>query len=332
MRGIYFLLLALILAGCIYETPQSSQLSGGNFDSTDDLYSEETSEARDLGRSELESDYPFKYIIKGVENIFDECGGCLDYVAASGIAMRRFDSEMGYPFIASLSGALRLDNRQESVEEFFNNRIANYGFRIVASGEFAGIETEPVDNQETYIKSILNTDIVPAVCIDRYAIYEDQLLRYNEAAFNRSHEKIFVSAVGYDANKDIFINDPTVLGLKASYQNTGFDRFMDGWRDCGYFSAYFYPDSYAVSEEESLRIIKDDILASHEDIGRDELKKGYATRHLLYLYLRDIDMDMALRMKYSSLIFRHITEEKENFNKGINEIIEIEREAVQEIK
>ncbi len=318
MRGQYLLLL-ILLAGCIYETPQAQQISESSYDSSDDLFVEpEPFLNRDVNFS-MNRYYPDEYRIKSVENIFDEINGSLDYLACSASSMRRFDGTIDYPLVVVISGALTLDPDPDA---FFGDRINLLGFRGYSSND-ADHLIEDGKAGIALIKTLLYSGAIPIVKLDRYEIHPDQALRYKNQS--RMHESIFVSVVGYD--KEIMINDPSKKGLKAGYQDIAQEHFVSAWKAMDYGLYFIWPMGDVAGQPEINEVIKKDLNAGYDRLDEDR-ELTALTRNMLYLYLKDINNEAALLFKESYLEIKAA----DDLSAIKDKIITIEKEATEKLK
>ncbi|MBR9699572.1 hypothetical protein GOV09_03905 [Candidatus Woesearchaeota archaeon] len=334
-----FLLALIILAGCIYETPQAVQLSVKDFNSTAGTFEEK--ETTDLPEFKLRTETPASHTVKAVENIYDGCNGCIDFVAATAVSMRRFNPDLPYSFIVALSGAAKLDDKGASLEEFLGSRLSLYGFKaFYASAELNSklrqfyakydLKATPIKGQGSivYLQLITSSNAVPIVAVDRFYLHHELLRRYQQEK-EKFHDPIFVPVVGYDQN--IKINNPTLAG--ASYLDITPQDFYDGWlsevNDYGpLFTWYVLRESDPIDEEEAKVTIRKDILLSHNVLKRElseqQLKQGFITRKALADWLDD--KEQAGKFRQSSVLFKEMIDER-NINK-VNDIIALEKEVI----
>jgi hypothetical protein len=358
----YLLLLTILLffTGCIYETPQAKQISQNSYNSTSGTFTkQQAQDSKTIQKFEIKSGYESAYTLKSVENFYDECDGCMDYVSASAAGMRKFDSSLTYPFIVSISGALSLSDKDSSVSEFLGERIKNYGFEAFFA---SSADTSPqlsnfyvkykIKNtflhglgDLPYLKLVIYSGAVPIVTLDRYYLFQEQSFRYSNLTFNYSQKNqvIFAIVPGYDTEK-MLISDPTVEGLKANYQSAEISNFTNGWENTNSsygprFVFYLVRQDVPVSNLQAMELIKKDIIKSHGNLqnymsgkvssdflGRIILQ-GYTTRKLLAEYLKEDNPGLSNQFKESSNKFKSIIAEKDinTIYKVFDDIINLEK-------
>jgi len=247
MKKAYLLILIFFLAGCIYETPEAKQVSQKSINTTKDIFAViNDSGVEIIQEFKFQTNPPNSYLIKGVENYYDECDGCIDFISAAASSMNKINDKLSYSYVVSTSGAVRLEGRHKTFETFFTDRLRNYGFSVYYAGSpekskelsnlFSRNNINPGvlngDAHLFYIKSLLYSQVIPIVSLDRYYLFEEQSVRYNTQSklLAQEHKEIFVNVVGYD--KNIKINDPTFSGFKSRYQEIELLCFLSYFRLC----------------------------------------------------------------------------------------------------
>lgn len=357
------LMLLAFLSGCIYQTPQANLVSTKTFNSTADMYEKKiVQDSVNIEKFEFKTQYPSAHTNKAVQKFYDGCNGCLDFVSSSASAMNRYDNSLSYPFIVSISGALALKTKDAMLEEFLTKRVKNYGFeaRYASSIDVTHeLFSFFYDNNLSrtvlqtpgavpFLKALVFSKAIPIVSLDRYYMFDEQALRYSDKfnEFQKVHEEIFASVVGYDEN--IKISDPTVEGIKGSYQDIPPEAFLEAWRSnnsryAKFFVFFLIKTLPIINEKDAMTIIKEDLKESHKNMdsmksdpieAKRIINMGYATRKSLSEYLKDIDRENSLKFEALSKTFKSLADESdlEKIKKGLAGIIPIEDEIIGNLK
>ncbi len=351
-KNLLLFLALILLTACIYETPQATQISSQAFNSTQDTFAQqEELKEKEAQQFTLKRRIDAEYTAKAAENIHDECKGCLDIIAASASAIRYYDPSLTYPAILSLSGALRLDEREKLIHTFLTHRVSLLGYEPFytanqrqtskAAQVFRDAKNKPARvgiADANYLKALLFSGAIPIASIDRFYIFEDQLGRYlNISGFKAEHEEIFVALVGY--KNEIFIHDPRVDGLRASYQKIDLQHFSQAWASDQntygiQFSFYLLKKKPMIGGEQASKTIIEDITYSHQNLRSNHpdlesiILQGYITRKEASMYFKDTDKEIYQTLKQSASLFKALIGEKNKntADQKLNEIIQTEQQ------